>query len=146
MKKTLYSLLLIVMLASVLIGCQKPVATAEPVVEAVAVEATVEALAADLSVKKVESLWQEDVITVIDVREDFEFEAGHIPGAMWIPLGELPDRLDEVPTDEPVVMVCRSGNRSSQALKFLQDQGFENVHNMLGGMNDWTAMGYEIEK
>ena len=146
MKRTLHSLLLIVVFAGVLVGCQKPVATVEPVVDEVAVEAPVEALADDLSVKEVESLWQDDAITVIDVREDFEFAAGHIPGAMWIPLGELPDRLDEVPTDAPVVMVCRSGNRSSQALNFLQSKGFENVHNMLGGMNDWAALGYEIEK
>ena len=90
--------------------------------------------------------WKDDAITVIDVREDFEWDAGHIPGATWIPLGELPERLDEVPTDGPVVMVCRSGNRSSQALNLLQNQGFENAHNMLGGMNAWSAAGYEIEK
>ena len=145
MQKIRYSFLLVVMLFVVLVGCQQPVATTEPVVEAVVVEAPV-ALDVNLTVEDVESLLKDGAITVIDVREDFEWDAGHIPGATWIPLGELPERLDDVPTDGPVVMVCRSGNRSSQALNMLQNQGFENAHNMLGGMNAWSAAGFEIEK
>jgi rhodanese-related sulfurtransferase len=145
MKKNYKGLLLIAMLVGVLVGCGAPVATTVPEVVATVVEAPV-ALDLNLKVSEVEALWQDDAITIVDVREDFEWDAGHIPGATWIPLGELPDRLDEIPADEPVVMVCRSGNRSSQALNFLRDQGFDNVHNMLDGMNGWTAMGYEIEK
>jgi rhodanese-related sulfurtransferase len=83
---------------------------------------------------------------VLDVREPGEYAAGHIPGALLIPLGELPDRLHEVPEEGPVVVVCRSGNRSGQALRFLRQQGFDNVHNMLGGMLAWQRAGYEVEK
>lgn len=132
MRIKLHGLVLLTMLFGILVGCAAPAAPVE--------------LATNLSAAEVESLWQDEAITVIDVREDFEFDAGHIPGALWIPLGELPDRLEEVPTDGPVVMVCRSGNRSSQAFQFLQKEGFPNAHNMLGGMNDWSASGYDIEK
>ena len=138
-------LLFVVLLFGGLVGCQKPVAIAEPMVEAATVEVDV-VLDANLTVEDVEALWQDGAITVIDVREDFEWDAGHIPGATWIPLGQLPGRVDEIPTDVPVVMVCRSGNRSLQAFNFLRDQGFETVHNMLGGMNTWAAAGYEVEK
>ncbi len=141
MKTKRYGLLLVVLL-SVLVACAK--LTSVPVGD-IPVE-TEAALEADLSPETVESLWRDSAITIIDVREDSEFKAGHIPGALWIPLGELPQRLDEIPTDGPVVTVCRSGNRSAQALRLLQNQGFENAHNMLGGMNAWSAAGYEIEK
>ena len=85
-------------------------------------------------------------ITVIDVREDWEFAEGHVPGATLIPLGSLPDRADEIPTDKPVVLVCRSGNRSGQAFRFLSGEGYDNVSNMTGGMNDWSAAGLDVEK
>lgn len=87
-----------------------------------------------------------DDVVILDVREDWEFAEGHIPGAAWIPLGELPNRLSEIPKDKTVVAVCRSGNRSSQATAFLQGQGFENVHNMTGGMNSWQQAGFEVER
>lgn len=131
--------LLLVLLLSVLVACATPA-------PATVANVPGEVLEADLSPETVEALWKDGAITIIDVREDSEFKAGHIPGALWIPLGELPQRLDEVPTDAPVVTVCRSGNRSAQALRLLQNQGFENAHNMLGGMNAWSAAGYEIEK
>ena len=85
-------------------------------------------------------------MVLIDVREDSEYAEGHIPGATLIPLGQIPDRLDEIPTDKTVVAVCRSGNRSGQATDYLREQGFDNVHNMEGGMNAWSQAGYEIEK
>ena len=85
-------------------------------------------------------------ITVIDVREDWEFAEGHIRGATLIPLGSLLDRTDEISTDKPVVLVCRSGNRSGQAFRFLSGKGFGDVHNMTGGMNDWRAAGLDVER
>jgi len=60
-------------------------------------------------------------------------------------LGELANRTDEVPTDVPVVMVCRSGNRSAQAVQILQKAGFTNIHNMTGGMIAWNQAGYLVE-
>jgi rhodanese-related sulfurtransferase len=94
----------------------------------------------------VDQIRHRDDVVLLDVREDFEYEAGHIPGATLIPLGQISSRLAEIPTDKTVVAVCRSGNRSEQASNFLRQQGFDNVHNMQGGMNAWGQAGYEIEK
>lgn len=103
-------------------------------------------LASNLDVAEVQALYAAGEIVIVDVREKHEFDAGHIPGARLIPLGELPKRVSDVPRDETVVIVCRSGNRSAQAHQFLLDQGFTNVHNMQGGMIDWAAAGFDIEK
>jgi rhodanese-related sulfurtransferase len=103
-------------------------------------------LPVDIDVSAVEQLRSRDDVVLIDVRKDFEYIAGHIPGAVLIPLGQIPDRLDEIPQDKTVVAVCRSGNRSSQATNFLRQQGFDNIHNMQGGMIAWSQAGYEIEK
>lgn len=84
-------------------------------------------------------LSKDKVPFVLDVREPQEFEMGHIEGAKLIPLGSLPDRMAEVPKDKPVVVVCRSGNRSSRAAAFLTEQGFTNIENLMGGMIAWTA-------
>lgn len=81
---------------------------------------------------------------VLDVRQPEEWEAGHIPDATLIPLGELPDRLSEVPGDQQVVVVCRSGNRSAQATDILRQAGFDQTTSMNGGMNEWAAAGYDV--
>ncbi len=102
-------------------------------------------LAADVKPEDVHKIYQQGGVVIVDVRELDEYQAGHIPGAVLIPLGQLPKRLQEVPRDTEVILVCRSGNRSHQAYAYLRDQGFTNVHNMPGGMNAWIAAGYEIE-
>jgi len=79
---------------------------------------------------------------ILDVREPSEWEAVHIPDATLIPLGELPQRLNEVPRDQEVVVVCRSGNRSKQGRDILINAGFDRVTSMAGGMNDWQAQGF----
>ena len=81
---------------------------------------------------------------VLDVRQPDEWVAGHIPGATLIPLGELPSRTAEVPSDREVVVVCRSGNRSATGRDILLDAGFATVTSMAGGMNDWAAAGLEV--
>jgi rhodanese-related sulfurtransferase len=78
-------------------------------------------------------------VPVLDVREDFEWEAGHIEGAVHIPLGELPARVGEVP-DGQFLVVCKVGGRSAQAVAWLSAQGHEAV-NLAGGMLDWAAAG-----
>lgn len=85
-------------------------------------------------------------VVILDVREPYEYEAGHIPGVKLIPLGELPNRLAEVPKDRPVIVTCRTGNRSAQAVNFLRQQGYTNVHNMSGGFVAWERAGYPVEK
>lgn len=71
---------------------------------------------------------------LVDVREAVEVAAGTIPGAANIPLGELPVRLHELNSDRPVVLLCRSGGRSTQAARFLTANGFADVVNLSGGM------------
>ena len=78
-------------------------------------------------------------VPVLDVREDFEWEAGHIEGALHIPLGELPARVGEVPAGQFLV-TCKVGGRSAQAVAWLVQQGHEAV-NLAGGMLDWEAAG-----
>lgn len=80
---------------------------------------------------------------LIDVREPSEWTAGHAPAAKHIPLGDLTHRLDELPTDKPLLTVCRSGRRSAQAAALLAREG-RDVHNVGGGMTAWAAAGLPI--
>jgi len=80
---------------------------------------------------------------LLDVREVDEFEAGHAPQAVNIPLSEVPDHLDELAKDRVIVCVCRSGGRSGRAGQFLLEQGF-NVFNLEGGMLNWAAEDHEL--
>jgi len=80
---------------------------------------------------------------VLDVREPEEWVEYHIPGASLIPLAQLEDRLNEVPTDQDVVVVCRSGNRSQIGRDVLQGAGYKNSTSMAGGIKQWMTAGYE---
>ncbi len=82
-------------------------------------------------------------LNILDVREQDEWDAGHIDGAQHIPLGQLGDRLAEVPRDRPVVAVCRSGSRSDRAATRLRAGGFE-AENMDGGVTAWTRAGLQL--
>ena len=86
-----------------------------------------------------------DDAVVLDVRERDEWALGHAPGAVLIPLGELPDRLEELPeTDAGTLpVVCRSGHRSGRAVAWLVQQGFD-VANLEGGMLAWQAAGKHL--
>lgn len=77
-------------------------------------------------------------INLIDVRETNEVAAGKIPGAINIPLGLLEFRMNELDKSKEYIMVCRSGARSGQATRFLENQGYT-VSNMDGGMLDWDG-------
>src|ERR1700743_3347377 len=78
---------------------------------------------------------------LIDVREDDEWRAGHAPTAVHVPMGQIPERLAEVPAEGDVVIVCRSGHRSAEVVRFLIAQGYENVRNLADGMFGWVAAG-----
>ena len=80
---------------------------------------------------------------VLDVREDDEWAAGHIDGAMHIPLMDLPARIAEIPLETPVTVVCRVGGRSAQATTWLTQQGYE-AANLDGGMFAWASAGRAI--
>ena len=83
---------------------------------------------------------------MIDVREQWEYDEGHIPGITLIPMGEVTNRLDEIPKDKTVILTCRSGNRSGQVTDFLRNNGFDNVHNMTGGIVAWENAGLAVEQ
>ncbi len=79
-------------------------------------------------------------LPVLDVREPHEWEAGHIDGAVHVPLGELSDRLGEVPSGRQLLVTCKAGGRSAKAVEFLVAQGYDAV-NLDGGMLDWAQAG-----
>lgn len=81
----------------------------------------------------------------LDVREPGEWTQIHIPGSVLIPLAQLQSRLDELPRDKEIVVVCRSGNRSVTGLDILRRDGFEKSSSMTGGLISWYASGYPIE-
>lgn len=82
----------------------------------------------------------------LDVREQEEWDQGHIPNNnTLIPLGSLASRIEEVPRDREVVVVCRSGNRSKEGAQILRQAGFEQVSSMSGGVREWAAAGYPFE-
>ena len=86
-------------------------------------------------------------VTVVDVREPDEYEAGHVPGAKPLPRGLLEYKAaDELPDkDAPIVVHCAVGGRGSLAAKSLKEMGYTNVANMDGGLNAWRERGYEVE-
>jgi rhodanese-related sulfurtransferase len=98
----------------------------------------------EISVQEASSQYQSGAF-FLDVREQSEWDAFHIPGASLIPLGELLNRLNELPRDRQIVVVCRSGNRSKQGRDILLNAGFTNVTSMAGGVSGWSNAGYPIE-
>jgi rhodanese-related sulfurtransferase len=82
-------------------------------------------------------------VVVLDVRTPEEYQDGHIPNALLVPLQELEYKLNDLDKNEPYLVVCRSGNRSTQASEILTNNSFTNIYNMTGGMNSWV---YEIAK
>jgi rhodanese-related sulfurtransferase len=98
-----------------------------------------------VDVDTVAGVMERDDVVVLDVREPWEYEEGHIPGVQLIPMAEISERLDEVPAEGTVIVTCRSGNRSAQVTDYLRQQGYDNVHNMEGGILAWEAAGYEVE-
>ncbi len=82
-------------------------------------------------------------LSVLDVREDHEWEAGHIEGALHIPLGDLADRRGEIDPAKRIVVVCHLGGRSARATAYLVHNGFDAV-NLEGGMEAWEDTGRPI--
>lgn len=85
---------------------------------------------------------------VLDVREDDEYKAGHVLNSMLIPLGKLKERVGELEQykDQPVVVVCRSGNRSGTACVMLGKQGFAQAYNLAGGVMAWQKANLPLQK
>ena len=83
---------------------------------------------------------------LLDVREPWEYQEGHVPGAQLIPLGELEHRVNEVPRDRPILAICHSGQRSFAAAAYLQRLGYTSVSNVDGGTAAWIERGFPVDK
>jgi len=135
MKKKTLIVMFAVLLTLVLAACGGAAAPAD-----------VQDLPANVSVKITHDVMNDPNVVLLDVREVWEYNEGHIPGITLLPMGEITSRLSEIPTDKEVIVTCRSGNRSQQVVNFLVQQGFDNVHNMDGGILAWQAAGFEVER
>lgn len=87
-------------------------------------------------------------VKLVDVRqpEEYEGDLGHIPGSELIVLDTLPDHLGDLPKDQTIVFICRSGNRSGKAAAYATMNGFNNVYNMQGGMLMWNQLLLPVER
>lgn len=83
---------------------------------------------------------------LIDVREPFEFDSGHVPGSELVPLSELAAAATHWDKNEHYVMICRSGARSGRAAGYLASMGFSRVINLAGGMIQYGARGLAVER
>ncbi|MBI2331762.1 MAG: rhodanese-like domain-containing protein [Chloroflexi bacterium] len=101
------------------------------------------AVATEISVDQAYEKYQAGTF-VLDVRSQEEWDEYHAPNTTLIPLDELPSRLNELPKDKEIVVVCRSGNRSQQGRDILLNAGF-NATSMAGGLKEWYAKGYPTE-
>ncbi len=138
---TMRTLLLVLTLAGVALLAACGGQTAGPAVE----EVDLATLADDVDVATVAAIRDNPGVFLLDVREPDEYAAGHIPGITLIPMGDVAARLAELPRDKEIVVTCRSGNRSAQVADFLRGQGFDNVHNMTGGLVAWEEAGYAVD-
>jgi rhodanese-related sulfurtransferase len=75
---------------------------------------------------------------VIDVREPWEWQLARIAGSTHLPMGEIPSRIQEIDPTHPTVVICHHGVRSLQVVAYLQRQGFDNLHNLMGGIDAWS--------
>lgn len=87
-----------------------------------------------------------DGAVIIDVREAWEWEQERIPGAVLIPLAEVPQRLDEIPADRDVYVHCRLGGRSAKAVEFLHEHGRPRAKNVAGGIEGWEEAGLPVDR
>lgn len=99
-----------------------------------------------MTVHELRPMVERGELRVLDVRQPGEWSAGHIPDATFVTGAELPSRLDAVPADGPLAVVCGSGYRSSVAVSLLRRSGREDVINVLGGMSAWNAADYPTSK
>jgi rhodanese-related sulfurtransferase len=105
--------------------------------------ASAQSLPSEVSVKEAQTMVANGAF-LLDVREQSEWVAGHVQGATLIPLGDLPNRLSELPKDAPIVVMCRTGHRSAQGRDILLQAGFTQVTSMSGGITEWIAEGNPV--
>src|SRR5438034_7469513 len=100
----------------------------------------------EVDARRARELFETGDPVIVDVREQDEWDEGHIPGAIHVPRGYLESRIEALARerDRPIVVYCASGNRSAFAAKTLQELGYEDVASLSGGYNDWKRNGFEV--
>lgn len=104
---------------------------------------TATSLPLEISVTEAAEKWEEGVF-LLDVREPNEWTEGHVPNSTLIPLGELASRVSEVPADQEILVICRSGNRSASGRDILLQAGLTQVTSVAGGIRAWGAEGNPV--
>ncbi len=133
MKQVFIVTIIMLLALAAIAGCGSAAAPAASVSNAV--------LPSEVSVQDAAKLRDEGAF-VLDVREPSEWNEFHIPNTTLIPLGQLETRVSEIPKDKPIVVVCRSGNRSAVGRDILKQAGFKNVTSVDGGVTEWRRAGY----
>ena len=100
----------------------------------------------EVSAPEVKRLREERNVAVVDVREDREWNLGHLPGALHMSRGTLEGKIEQtIPRDRQVVLYCAGGNRSALAADMLRQMGYTNVSSMSGGFKAWVDAGGDVE-
>lgn len=148
--KRLFKLLIPIVASLAIVACSgAPAQVAPPTLDSsnqAAQSAQALELPPSVDAQTVAQIKDRDDVMILDVREQSEYDAGHVAGAVLIPTGEVAGRLSEIPTEGTVIVMCRSGNRSSRITQFLREQGYTNVHNLEGGILDWEKAGLPVQK
>ncbi|WP_113928553.1 rhodanese-like domain-containing protein [Bacillus sp. P14.5] len=92
----------------------------------------------ELTNEKAKQMIDAGEVEVIDVRSEEEYSQGHLQHSLLIPLDDLQNRLDELDKNQPYLVVCRTGNRSSQTAEILKSNGFTSVYNLKSGLSAWS--------
>lgn len=100
----------------------------------------------EIEVDQLAQLMSDNRVRVLDVREDWEYRRGRVPGAMSLPLGRIVAEAGALPKDKPLAVICESGTRSLAATDFLLSQGFEGAASVRGGTSAWSHAGRPIER
>jgi rhodanese-related sulfurtransferase len=95
----------------------------------------------EITVEELEELLDDRDVRVLDVREDWEFKRGHLPGAVSLPSKQLAGRAAKLPRNVRYAVICQSGSRSRSATDFLIAQGFEGAVSVRGGVGAWARSG-----
>ena len=99
----------------------------------------------EITVEELDELRRDRGVRILDVREDWEFKRGHVPGAIHVPLRQLPARAAALPRNMRYAVICASGSRSRGATQILVAQGFEGVVSVRGGTGAWARGGRPLE-
>ena len=100
----------------------------------------------DITPRQLFDLLKDGLVLLLDVRENWEYVRHRVPGAVHIPMGQLPMRLSELDPNHPTAVICEHGSRSQSAAAFLGQHKFQVIYNVIGGTDNWVAAGLPVER